>query len=117
MENIKEEYLYTDYAIQMLSAFMNKNTNNLASLLDTMEDEMFDTCFLAGITFGLLIHMEKLLNTIAVEKSMDVDSVYQMYALHYSSERDYFKKILPLSPSFTKSKMKEIVKKMNPDIN
>ena len=113
MENNKEEYLYTDYAIQMLSAFMTKDTNSLSSLLDTMEDEMIDNNFLAGITFGLLIHIEQLLNSIALEKDIDVSDVYQMYALHYSSTRDSYKKILPLCPSFTKNKLEEVVKKIN----
>jgi len=109
MGNNKEEYLYTDYAIQMLSAFMNKDTNSLSSLLDTMEDEMIDNNFLAGITFGLLVHIEKLLHSIALEKDMDVSDVYQMYTLHYSLTRDDYKKILPLSPSFTKNKLEEVV--------
>lgn len=117
MENNKEEYLYTDYAIQMLSAFMTKDTKSLSSLLDTMEDEMIDNNFLAGITFGLLIHIEQLLNGIALEKDMDVDDVYQMYALHYSSIRDDYKKILPLSPSFTKNKLEEVVEKLNLHLN
>ena len=110
MENNKEEYLYTDYAIQMLSAFMIKDTNSLSSLLDTMEEETFDTSFLAGITFGLLIHMEQLITGMALEKEMEINDVYQLYALHYSTMRDDYKKILPLSPSFTKNKLKEILK-------
>lgn len=115
MTNIKEEYLYTDYAIQMLSAFMNKDTTGLSSLLDSLDNEIMDSTFLAGVTFGLLVHLEHLINSIAKEKEMDVIDVYQMYALHYSESRDDFKKILPLSPAFTKNKMDEIVKQLDSD--
>jgi len=65
MTIMKEEYLYTDYAMQMLSAFMSKDSNNLKDLFEVMEDEMEDPHFLSGVTFGFLIHIEHLFKSIA----------------------------------------------------
>ena len=102
MTTMKEEYLYTDYAMQMLSAFMSKDSDNLKDLFAVMGDEMEDPHFLAGVTFGFLIHIEHLFKSIADAEEVDLDSVFKKYAMHYSTMRDELKTILPLNPQHAK---------------
>jgi len=98
MTTMKDEYLYTDYAMQMLSAFMSKDSESLKKLFDGLEEEMEDPYFLSGITFGFLVHIEHLFISIARDKDTDSQSVFKKYAMHYSSLRDDLKAILPLNP-------------------
>ena len=46
--------------------------------------------------------MEQLITSMALEKEIEVNDVYKMYALHYSIVRDDYKKLLQLSPSLQK---------------
>jgi hypothetical protein len=106
--NDNQEYLYTDYAIQILSAFLNKETHSIAGLLDTFDNELEDPAFVPGILFGFLIHIESLFSTLADLQDMSVSEVFQKYALYYDSIREELEQIQPLKPSFAKQALKEL---------
>jgi hypothetical protein len=106
--NDNQEYLYTDYAVQIISAFLNKERSSVASLLETFDDELEDPAFIPGILFGFLIHIETLFNTVADVSNTSVADAFQKYALYYDSIRDELKEIAPLSPTFAKQALKEL---------
>lgn len=106
--NNNQEYLYTDYAMQILSAFLNKETHSIAGLLDTFDDELEDPAFVPGILFGFLIHIESLFNTLADIQDMSVPEVFQKYALYYDSIREDLEQIEPLKPSFAKEALSRL---------
>jgi hypothetical protein len=106
--NNNQEYLYTDYAMQIFSAFLNKETYSIASLLETFDDELEDPAFVPGILFGFLIHIESLFSTLADLEDTSIPEVFQKYALYYDSIREELEHIQPLKPSFAKQALKEL---------
>ncbi len=106
--NNNQEYLYTDYAMQILSAFLNKETHSIAALLETFDNELEDPAFVPGLLFGFLIHIESLFNTLADHQDMSVNEVFQKYALYYDSIRGELENISPLKPSFAKQALQQL---------
>jgi hypothetical protein len=106
--NYNEEYLYTDYAIQLVSAFINKEPKNMPMLFETFNEELEDPAFIPGLMFGFLIHIESLFNTLGAIENVTVTEAFQKYALYYGSIREELKRIEPLNPSFAKQALKEL---------
>ena len=110
--NDNQEYLYTDYAMQIFTAFLNKESMSIADLMNTFEDELDDPTFVPGLLFAFLIHMESLFTSIADANDESVSETYQKYVLYYDSIRGDLMEISPLRPSFAKSAIEEMKKEL-----
>lgn len=106
MTNQKEESLYTDYAMQIITAFASRDEPdakyvNLALLLSTYEDELNDPGFIPGILLGMLVHCELLVRMLSIDNDDSFEEYFSKYALHYASIREELCEIKALSPSYT----------------
>jgi|688.fasta_scaffold03457_39 hypothetical protein len=97
--NDQEEYLYTDYAIQIFSAFSNRDISAIIKMFDTEDGEKRDESFAPGILFGFMVHLEILFAAIAESNDGTPLEAFQEYALHYNSVRDDLKKMALLNPT------------------
>ncbi len=97
--NDQEEYLYTDYAIQIFSAFSNRDISAIVKMFDTEDGGKRDETFAPGIMFGFMVHLELLFAAIAESNDETPLEAFQEYALHYNSIRDDLKKMVLLNPT------------------
>jgi len=102
----QEEYLYTDYAIQIFSAFSNRDISAIIKMFDTEDGSKRDESFAPGIMFGFMVHLELLFAAIAESNNETSLEAFQEYALHYSSVRDDLKKMVLLNPTTVAEIMK-----------
>lgn len=84
--------LYTDYAIQILSAYVSQDLFSMKDLLESFKDEDVDEqLFMPGIIFGLMFHITNILNAFSEAAHVDVDEIFQSYAMDYASIRETIK--------------------------
>jgi hypothetical protein len=107
-----DEYLYTDYSMQIFTAFAHKGIADMHSLLSTYDDELESEAFIPGLLFGFLIHFEMLLNCMATSLDKEVEEVFSAYANYYNENRESLKEIPPLSPSFAQKAFEEFKRTM-----
>jgi hypothetical protein len=108
--NNNDEYLYTDYTMQLFTAFAHKGIVDMQGLLSTYDDELDDESFIPGILFGFLVHFEMLLTCMATSLEKEVEEVFLAYAGYYNENRESLKEIPPLNPSFAKKAFEEFKK-------
>jgi len=110
--NAQEEYLYTDYAMQLITAFSNEGASDMKTLLSTYEEEEInDPSFLPGLIFGFLVHCQLLLSCVSLKSEIDSEDLFQEYARYYNSQRDTLREIEPLNPSIAKEAFKQFILK------
>ena len=79
--------LYTDIAMQMLSAYLNNDKNVTNELmLSYSSDNEEDPAFMPGVIFGCMLHLGVLLATIAESSSMTIEEAFSHYANSYNLE-------------------------------
>lgn len=105
-----DEYLYTDYSMQIFTAFAHKGIADMHGLLSTYDDELESEAFIPGLLFGFLIHFELLLTCMATSLEKEVEEVFSAYAGYYNENRESLKEIPPLSPSFAQKAFEEFKK-------
>lgn len=87
MNNINEE-LFTDYAMEFISAYLSNDKEILADLLKSFgKDEFSNPSFIPGTMFGLVIHISMLLNHIAMMNNETTDESFRAYAYAYNLSR------------------------------
>lgn len=107
-----DEYLYTDYSMQLFTAFAHKGIADMHSLLSTYDDELESEAFIPGLLFGFLIHFELLLTCMATSLEKEVEEVFSAYAGYYNENRESLKEIHPLNPSYAQKAYEEFKKAM-----
>ena len=108
--NENDEYLYTDYSMQLFTAFVHKGIADMHGLLSSYDDELESPAFIPGLLFGFLMHFEMLLECMATSLDKEVEEVFSAYAVYYNENREGLKEILPLNPSFAKQAFEEFKK-------
>lgn len=98
MDDINEE-LFTDYAMEFISAYLSKDVNILSDLFKSFgEKEFSNPSFIPGTMFGLIMHINMLLEHIASNTEKTSEEVFQAYAYAYNLSRDEMIKNDVLSP-------------------
>ena len=79
--------LYTDIAMQMLSAYLSSDKNVSNDLMQTYSsDNEEDPAFMPGVIFVCMLHLGVLLATIAESSSMTIEETFSHYASSYNLE-------------------------------
>jgi hypothetical protein len=107
--------LFTDYAIQLLSAFLDENQNTVTELMSSYEkDKENELSFLPGVLYGCMIHMSLFISTIADYHDISPREAFQMYATSYNTEtRKHLSMVDGLHPEFAEKVLAEQLKKIN----
>jgi hypothetical protein len=105
-----DEYLYTDYSMQIFTAFANHGIADMHSLLSTYDDELESEAFIPGLLFGFLVHFEMLLSCMASSLEKEIEEVFSAYANYYNEHRENLKVIPPLNPSVAQKAFEEFKK-------
>jgi hypothetical protein len=107
--NINDE-LYTDIALQMLSAYINGDkevTSELISGYASSNDD--DPTFMPGLIFASMMHMAILLSAIADSTNISTEEALTHYASVYNLQfREQMAKIPALHQDIAKEMYKKI---------
>jgi len=88
MIDINEE-LFTDYAIEMISAYLSNDMLVFFKLIDSYsEKEYSNKAFMPGILFAMIVHVSSLLNHIAEASNQTMEKTFKDYALSYNMARE-----------------------------
>jgi hypothetical protein len=111
----KDDELFTDYALQLFSAFLDEDQSTVAELMSSYElDKQEQLSFLPGILYGCMIHMGLFMSTIADQNDISVKEAFKMYALSYNSEtRIHLQNVAGLHPAFAEQVLQEQVRKLD----
>ena len=93
--NTNDESLYTDEALQLISAFTAKDIDAILLLIDGANDKTY----VPGILFGMMVHFELLLSAIAESNEITKMESLQQYAFYYNSIRESLSALDMLKPS------------------
>jgi hypothetical protein len=85
-----ENDLYTDYALQIFSSFIATDVTTMTNLFETFRNDKkeIDPLFMPGIIYGMMFHMQNIIETIADAGEVDVQYVFEKYAIDYASMRE-----------------------------
>ena len=110
-----DDELFTDYALQLFSAFLDEDQSTVAELMSSYElDKQEQLSFLPGILYGCMIHMGLFMSTIADQNDIPVKEAFKMYALSYNSEtRIHLQNVAGLHPAFAEQVLQEQVRKLD----
>jgi len=87
MNDINEE-LFTDYAMEFISAYLSNDPEILADLFKSFgEKELSNPSFIPGTMFGLIMHVNMLFNHIAMNTDKTPEEVFKAYAYAYNLSR------------------------------
>jgi hypothetical protein len=113
----ENEDLYTDYALQIFSAFVDNNQITIAELMASYESSNGDDLtFMPGVIFGCMIHMGLLVATIAEQHNMSPQEAFERYALSYNTDtRKHLTKVSGLHPSVAKMVLEREISKLKFD--
>jgi hypothetical protein len=110
--NLNEE-MFTDYAMQILTAYMSEDDSVIESLMQTYsEKEWGNPAFMPGVMFGLIAHFKLLINSVSNMTDTDVDTVFIQYANAYALSRDALHDKF-ISPSRAEEMIKEWLKEQS----
>ena len=88
MSDINEE-LFTDYAIEMISAYLSNDMLVFFNLIDSYSEKEFSNkAFMPGILFAMIVHFTSLINHIADSNNQTVEKTFKDYALSYNVARE-----------------------------
>ena len=87
---IEENELFTDYALQIFSSFVSEDLNSMQSILESFKKEgkALDNLFMPGVIYGLMYHMNSMLQLFAIHTGASVDVLLSSYAMDYAIERE-----------------------------
>lgn len=107
--------LFTDYALQLLSAFLDENQGTVTELMSSYELEKGnEMSFMPGVIYGCMIHMSLFIATIADQYDISPKEAFKMYAMSYNSEtRKHLSLIKGLHPEFAEKVLAEQINKLN----
>jgi len=106
------ESLFTDYALEMVSAFLDPDKSTISALITSYSSQEENSpAFLPGLLFGCLHHISILLSHISEITDTPFDDCFKMYAINYHSEiRETLTDIKGLSPSYAASYLEKMSK-------
>lgn len=86
----EENELYTDYALQIFSSFINQDIETMSAILESFKDEgkSIDHLFMPGVIYGLMYHMQMLLELFSVHTTVPVEKLLSSYAMDYAVARE-----------------------------
>lgn len=86
----EDQELYTDYALQLFSAFIKEDISTMQLILELFQKEGKgdDNMFMPGLIYGFMYHLSSMFEIIAVANSVDIESVFSDYALGYANTRE-----------------------------
>lgn len=94
-----QEEMFTDYAMQIISAYMTRDDRVIATLMDSYsDDEWSNPAFLPGVMHALVVHFQMAMYSIANMTDTDVEKVFSEYAKAYTLNRPQIAKQF-VSPS------------------
>jgi hypothetical protein len=111
----KEEFLYTDIAIQLFNVFAEAGQNDpdenkevLSTFFESISDEYKDNpFFLSALLYAFMMHLNIVFHSIAEVKEVNVDDVRMLYIKHYNDDvRPFLSKSMVNMPSKYKDVMK-----------
>lgn len=86
----EENELYTDYALQIFSTFISEDLNSMHSVLESFKNDgkSLDVLFMPGVIYGLMYHMNSLLQLFSIHANTPVEVLLSSYAMDYAIERE-----------------------------
>lgn len=111
MAEINEnDSLFTDYALEMLAAFLDPDRQTISSLIGSYSSGNENSAaFLPGVLFGSMYHLSIVMAKIAEALDKSVEEVFQEYAMDYHLHiRDTLKSIKGLHPSYAADYLEKI---------
>jgi len=107
--------LYTDIALQMLSAYVNGDKEATSDLINgyaSSNDD--DPTFMPGLIFASMMHLSILLSAIAEASDISIDEALRHYATVYNMQfREQMAKIPALHQDLAKEMYAKILKESN----
>jgi hypothetical protein len=81
--------LYTDYALQMFSSYVKGDPEASDSMFASFRSEgkNTDAVFMPGLIYGLIYHLDSLMDAMAKFLGLDIEEFLEQYALAYAQER------------------------------
>jgi hypothetical protein len=91
MDESQDQELYTDYALQLFSAFIKEDIGTMQLILELFQKDGKgdDNMFMPGLIYGFMYHLSNIFEIIAESSSGDVESVFSDYALGYANTREH----------------------------
>jgi hypothetical protein len=123
MEN-KDEFLFTDIALQMFNTFMNASENTedenkvvLETLFSSLSEDYGDNpFFMPAIIYAFMMHMNIIMTELAESNGVSINEIASTYTQHYNENvRERFIGSLALTPS--RQKEMAILLEMEDDIS
>lgn len=109
--NINDE-LYTDIALQLLSAYVNGDKEATSDLINgyaSSNDD--DPTFMPGVIFASLMHLSILLSAIAESTNITINEALTYYATVYNMQfREHMAKIPALHQNLAKEMYEKLLK-------
>lgn len=109
--NDKDEFLFTDIALQMFSTFANAKNNSidenkevLEALFSSLSDEHGDNpFFMPALIYAFMTHMNIVFSEIAASNDVDESEVRATYIKHYNENlREHLANSMSNRPSMHK---------------
>lgn len=83
------EEMFTDYAMQILTAYMTEDETIIESLMQSYSDKEWNNpAFMPGVMFGLIVHFQMIMKSISEMTGHSVEDVFAEYARAYALSRE-----------------------------
>jgi|GEM_PF-5574406 len=112
--NNKDEFLYTDIALQLFTTFANADDNEpednkkiLETLFNSISADYGDNpFFMPALIYAFMTHMNVIFTEIAAAQNANISDVRNVYTIHYNN---YIRPLLSENMSNKPSKHKELM--------
>lgn len=87
---VEREDLYTDYALQIFSSYLNEDIQSMHIILDSFKSEgkNVDEFFMPGLVYGFMYHMATLIRLVSIGTGVEVEKLLSDYAMDYAVARE-----------------------------
>lgn len=86
----EDQDLYTDYALQIFSSYLNEDMNSMEYILESFKDDgkNTDEIFMPGLIYGLMYHLSSVFRMVSVGTQVPLDKLFSDYAMDYAIARE-----------------------------
>ena len=86
----EREELYTDYALQIFSSYLNEDMNSMEYILESFKDDgkNIDEMFMPGLIYGLMYHLSSVFRMVSVGTKVPMNKLFSDYAMDYAIARE-----------------------------
>ena len=86
----EQQDLYTDYALQIFSSYLNEDMSSMEYILESFKDDgkNVDDMFMPGLIYGLMYHLASVFKLVAFGTEVPINKLLSDYAMDYAIARE-----------------------------